>query len=67
MDGKTYGALRLPRESLNDFQYVKIAMEVNYGKIFSSEKVLSQLIAALEDGDPAVYETYCKLKLKNEK
>lgn len=64
MAGNNYGALRLPRESIEDFRLVKIAMEANYGRKFSSEKVIAKMIASLEDGDPAVYETYCSLKLK---
>jgi len=65
MDKKAYGVIGLPKELIEDLKTLKIAFQHNYKRSMTYEDILRQMIAGLEDGDPAVYEDYCKLKEGN--
>jgi len=67
MDKKDYGVIGLPKELVNDLKTLKIAFQHNYNRPMTYEDIIRQMIAGLEDGDPAVYEDYSKMKLKMDK
>ena len=61
-----YGALRLQEETLDDLRTLKQAFEITYGKSFTNDEFIKQMAASVEDGDIAVWETYCELSDKLE-
>lgn len=57
-----FGALRLKRETLKELSDMKRAFEICYQKEMSNDEFIRQLMAAVEGGDPAVWEGYCRLR-----
>lgn len=58
----TFKAIRVPETLMEDMKVLKSAYEESYGKKMTFEDVLRQMIASIEDGDPAVYEMYCAMQ-----
>ena len=61
-----FGALRLQEETLDDLRTLKQAYEICYEKNFTNDDFIKQMKAAVEEGDIAVWETYCELSQKLE-
>lgn len=59
-----YSSLRLPKTTVETLKDVRLAFEANYMKRFTNEELIDKLIACIEDAEPAVWETYCKIVLK---
>ena len=57
----TFKAIRVPESLMEDMKVLKSAYEECYGKKMTFEDVLRQMIASIEDGDPAVYKMYCTI------
>lgn len=62
-----FGALRLKRETLKELSDMKKAFEISYQKEMSNDEFIRQLMAAVEGGDPAVWDAYCSLRELTEK
>ena len=58
----TFKAIRVPESLMEDIKVLKNAYEESYGKKMTFEDVLRQMMASMEDGDPAVYEMYCAMQ-----
>ena len=58
----TFKAIRVPESLMEDIKVLKNAYEESYGKKMTFEDVLRQMMASIEDGDPAVYEMYCAMQ-----
>ena len=58
----TFKAIRVPEALMEDIKVLKSAYEECYGKKMTYEDVLRQMMASIEDGDPAVYEMYCAMQ-----
>ncbi len=61
-----YGALRLKKDTIEYLQLMKQAFEISYGKSFSNDEFIKKMAASVEDGDTAVWETFCELSDKIE-
>lgn len=61
-----YTSLRLPKATVEELKDVRLAFEANYMKRLTNEELMSKLIACIEDAEPAVWETYCKIVLKRD-
>lgn len=61
-----YSSLRLPKNTVETLKDVRLAFEANYMKRFTNEELIDKLIACIEDAEPAVWETYCKIVLKRD-
>ena len=59
-----YGAIRLKKDTIEYLQHLKQAFEICYGKSFTYDDFLKQMAASVEDGDIAVWETFCELTQK---
>lgn len=66
MATEVYGAFRLKKETVEFLQTMKQAFELSYGKSFTNDEFIHQMAASVEDGDLAVWETYCELNEKLE-
>ena len=62
----TFKAIRVPESLMEDMKVLKSAYEECYGKKMTFEDVLRQMIANVEDGDPAVYEMYGTMQLSRQ-
>jgi len=51
-------------KTLEDLKLWKKAYEDSYNSDFSYERLVTQMTASVEDGDPNVYEMYCRIKVK---
>lgn len=58
-----FGALRLKWDTLKRVKHLKIAFESTYGKEMTNDEFVGQLIAAVEEGDMAVWERFCDIEL----
>ena len=58
----TFKAIRVPEALMEDIKVLKSAYEECYGRKMTYEDVLRQMMASIEDGDPAVYEMYCAMQ-----
>lgn len=56
-----YGTFRLKKETIDFLQTLKQAFEYCYGKSFTNDEFIKQMAASVEDGDVAVWETFCEL------
>ena len=61
-----YTSLRLPKATVEELKDVRLAFEANYMKRLTNEELMAKLIACIEDAEPAVWETYCKIVLKRD-
>ena len=61
---KQYGAYRLKNETIEYLQTLKQAFEICYGKSFTNDEFIKRVAASVEDGDIAVWETFCELENK---
>lgn len=61
-----YTSLRLPKATVETLKDVRLAFEANYMKRLTNEELIDKLIACIEDAEPAVWETYCKIVLKRD-
>ena len=59
-----YGAFRLKKETVEYLKVMKKAFELSYAKDFSNDEFIKQMAASVEDGDVAVWETFCELNEK---
>lgn len=59
----TFGTLRLKRGTLEKVKHLKIAFESTYRKEMTNDEFVGQLIAAVEEGDIAVWEKYCEIEV----
>lgn len=57
-----YSAFRLKKENVKYLQDMKRAFEISYAKDFSNDEFIRQLVASVEEGDPAVWDIFCKLQ-----
>lgn len=57
-----YTALRLKKDAFRELSDMKKAFEISYQKEMSNDEFIRQLMAAVEGGDPAVWEGYCRLR-----
>lgn len=64
VDKYGYGTLRLNQEVIDLLKDMKSAFEVSYQKKFTMSKFLEQMTASVEDGDPAVWEIYCTMRIQ---
>ena len=62
----TFGALRLKKDTLDKLRDLKVAFEACYLESMTFDRFVEQLISSVEDGDVAVWETYCKIQQKRE-
>lgn len=63
-DGRSiFSAFRLKKETVNYLQDLKKSFELSYGRDFSNDEFIHQLVASVEDGDVAVWEIFCKLQM----
>lgn len=62
--GNHYGAFRLTKETIETLQRLKQAFELCYDKSFTNDDFILQVISSVEDGDVAVWQTYCELSEK---
>lgn len=63
-DGRSiFSAFRLKKETINCLQDLKKSFELSYGRDFSNDEFIHQLVASVEDGDVAVWEIFCKLQM----
>lgn len=61
-----YGSIRLPEPVVDDLKDVRLAFESCYLRRFTNEDLMHKLIACIEDAEPAVWETYCKIVVKRD-
>lgn len=54
-----YGTLRIKPETIEFLKELKEAFDASYGKKFTMDEFIKQMAAAVEDGDPGVWEIYC--------
>lgn len=54
-----FGTLRLKRDTIEFLKEMKQAFDASYGKKFTMDEYVRQMAAAVEDGDPGVWEIYC--------
>lgn len=66
MANKDFGALRLTRPVLEDLKDLKVAFESCYLERMTNDQFIGHLIAAVEDGDPGVWDNYVKILAKRE-
>lgn len=59
-----YSSLRLPRVMIEQLKDVRLAFEANYMKRLTNEEFIEKLIACIDDAEPAVWETYCRIVQK---
>ena len=62
--GNDFSAFRLKKETVETLQTLKQAYEICYDKPFTNDEFILQLTASVEEGDVAVWETYCELSEK---
>lgn len=55
-------SLCVKKETLNYLKRMKLAFEMTYNQPFSVDDFLMQMAAAVEDGDCAVWETFCQVE-----
>ena len=55
-----YGSLRLKKETLGRLRELRKAYEECYGRTFTYDAFVRQMMASVEEGDPAVWEAYCR-------
>ena len=61
-----YSSLRLPKATVEELKDVRLAFEANYMKRLTNEELMAKLIACIEDAEPSVWETYCKIVSKRD-
>ena len=66
MATEDYGAIRLKKETIEFLKTLKQAFELSYGKSFTNDEFIRQMAASVEDGDVAVWETYCEIEMKKD-
>ena len=59
-----YGAFRLKKDTIDNLRILKKAFELCYEEDFTNDELIEQMAAAVEEGDVAVWETYCELNSK---
>ena len=59
-----FGNLRLPAAALERLKRLKIAFESSYGHTMTNGEFIDKCIASVEEGDPAVWEEFCRIELK---
>lgn len=58
-----FGSLRLKWDTLERMKHLKIAFESTYGKEMTNDEFVGQLIAAVEEGDMAVWARFCEIEV----
>ena len=62
-DKTAFGALRLKNGTLERMKHLKIAFESIYRKEMTNDEFVGQLIAAVEEGDMAVWKRFCEIEV----
>ena len=62
VERSAFSAFRLKKETVKFLQDMKEAYEISYGKEFSNDTFIKQLASAIEVGDGATWEIYCKMQ-----
>lgn len=57
-----YGALRVKTDTIESLKDLKAAFEVSYGRKFTNDEFIRQMAASVEEGDPGVWEIYCRIQ-----
>lgn len=58
-----FSAFRLRKESVKLLQELKDAFEISYGHDMTNDEFIEHLTAAVEGGEPGVWEIYCKRQM----
>lgn len=58
-----YSAFRLRKETIKYLQDLKRAFEISYGREFSNDDFIKYMSYSIEEGDPAVWEIYCRMQM----
>ena len=66
MQNSNFRTLKLKPETLERLQDLKLAFEMSYCEPMYNDAFVQKLIASVEDGEPAVWEYYCKIQTKRE-
>ena len=61
-----YSSLRLPKATVEELKDVRLAFEANYMTRLTNDELMAKLVACIEDAEPAVWETYCKIVSKRD-
>lgn len=61
-----YSSLRVKPVTLDALQDVKLAFESVYLRRFTNDELVKKLVECIEDAEPAVWESYCKIGLKRD-
>lgn len=61
-----YGTLRIKPETIELLRGLKDAFDASYGKKFTMDEFVRQMAAAIEEGDPGVWEIYCTQQAQKE-
>lgn len=61
-----YGALRLRKDTLEFLRTMKEAFEFCYNREFTNDEFIRQMAVSVEEGDVAVWETYCEVEMKKD-
>ncbi len=62
-----YTGFRLKKETMKELVDLRKAYSLSYGKDFSNDEFVHQLIASVEGGDPSVWDFFCQLREVSEK
>ena len=58
---RIFGAYRLKKDSVVLLQELKRAYEISYGRSFSNDELVQQLISSIEKNEPVVWDIYQKM------
>lgn len=58
--------MRLPRTTVEELKDVRLAFEATYIRRFTNEELMDKLVACVEEAEPAVWETYCRIVAKRD-
>lgn len=61
-----YGNLRLKKDTIDTLRELKDAYTICYGKPFTFDGVVRQMVSSVEDGDIAVWEIFCLRRQQKE-
>ena len=61
---KDYRSFRLSKEMIATLKDIRFAFEACYLEKLSNDQLVQKLIDCIEDGDPGVWENYCRIREK---
>jgi len=62
--GNEYGSLRIKLTTIEFLKGMKEAFDASYSKKFTMDEFINQMAAAVEDGDPGVWDIYCTKQIQ---